>query len=199
MKDENRQKRHEAISEAAYTLLARYGYSGTSMLRVAKAAKASNETMYRWYGDKDGLFRQMVSDNADETRRILETALADQTDPLIALRRFAPIFLRMLLGRRAVLLNRVAASDPTGKLGAAVTVGGRHVVLPLVEKVIRQISEGSGYTSLEATQWFMALLIGDLQMRRIIGDIAMPTEEEIAARTEHAVNGLLRMLGKASM
>ena len=58
--DEARQRREAAIHAAAYALLAEHGYGGTSMLRVARAARASNETLYRWYGGKDGLFTAMV-------------------------------------------------------------------------------------------------------------------------------------------
>ena len=52
MRDDKKQQRRRQIEAAAYDLLVQYGYDGTSMLAVAKAAKASNETMYRWYGDK---------------------------------------------------------------------------------------------------------------------------------------------------
>ena len=47
MRDEKRRERHEAIAAAAYEALAEHGYGGASMLRVAKAARASNETLYR--------------------------------------------------------------------------------------------------------------------------------------------------------
>ena len=60
MRSEKKQARHEAITKAAYAQLAKNGYDGTSMLSIAKAAKASNETLYRWYGDKQGLFAAMV-------------------------------------------------------------------------------------------------------------------------------------------
>lgn len=98
MKDELRQERQAEIAEAAYGLLEVHGYGGTSMLQIAKAAKASNETLYRWYGDKDGLFIAMVRDNAREVRQMLEKALEHHDDPLESLSRIAPVFLSMLLG-----------------------------------------------------------------------------------------------------
>jgi AcrR family transcriptional regulator len=81
MREENRNERRDAIEAAAYELLATKGYLGTSMLAVARKAKASNETLYRWYGDKQGLFRSMVERNAEAVRRSLEAALAAEGLP----------------------------------------------------------------------------------------------------------------------
>ena len=85
MTDTQRSQREVAIHAAAYDLLARHGYGGTSMLRVAQAAKASNETLYRWYGDKDGLFTAMVRANAGESRALILTSLEENADPWAAL------------------------------------------------------------------------------------------------------------------
>lgn len=194
MKEDQRQKRHEAITGAAYAVLAQHGYAGATMLRIAKAAKASNETMYRWYGDKDGLFRAMVEDNAAETRVALSAALEGGGDPRKTLADFAPQFLSMLLGERAILLNRVAAADPTGRLGAAISAGGREQVAPLLEKLIARICEGRKTDPKEATSLFLGLLIGDLQTRRIIHDLPVPGEEDIRARCTSALTAFERLI-----
>nr|MEC9418796.1 TetR family transcriptional regulator [Pseudomonadota bacterium] len=54
MRAEARERRKAAIEAAAIELLLDQGYDNLSMLAVAKKAKASNETLYRWYGDKTG-------------------------------------------------------------------------------------------------------------------------------------------------
>jgi AcrR family transcriptional regulator len=194
MNEDERQERHNAISRAAYALLAEHGYAGTSMLRIAGAAKASNETLYRWYGNKDGLFRAMVEDNAAETRRLLEEAIEGQDDPRATLERIAPVFLAMLLGDKAVLLNRAAAADPTGKLGAAISAGGRGQVMPLLDRLMQRISTGSDISSGEATGWFLGLLVGDLQVRRIIHDCPAPSPEEIECRCKKALQAFDRLI-----
>ena len=55
MKSETRTERQKQIESAAYLVLEKKGFSGASMLAIAKQAKASNETLYRWYKDKNGL------------------------------------------------------------------------------------------------------------------------------------------------
>ena len=191
-----RKKRHDAISAAAYDLLAEHGYSGTSMLRVAQKAKASNETLYRWYGNKDGLFRAMVEDNAAQTRLLLLNAIDEGGDPWHTLERVAPVFLAMLLGERAVLLNRAAAADPTGALGAAISAGGRQEILPLLERVIAGVCPRDRVYAPEATRVFLSLLVEDLQVRRIIHDYPALTDEDIAARCAKALRDFRNLLAQ---
>ncbi|MFY0597768.1 MAG: TetR/AcrR family transcriptional regulator [Cognatishimia sp.] len=179
MKDSRKRERHSAIAAAAYALLAQKGYSGTSMLNVAKAAKASNETLYRWYGDKLGLFSVLVQENASETEALLTNALVDDQPPLQALKSIAPVFLKMLLGERAILLNRAAAADPTGALGKAIYEGGREVIQPLFAQLISAIPGVALDDVPSMTKIFVHLLIGDMQIKRAIGTMDVPTAKEI--------------------
>lgn len=195
MRNENRLKRHQDITAAAYVLLASHGYGGTTMLRIAKAARASNETLYRWYGDKDGLFRQMVEDNAAETRRLLTEALGGVAEPLLTLDQVAPVLLRMLLGDRAILLNRAAAADPSGALGAAIAARGRGAIKPLLAHVMARLCDGRDFSAQQAVDWFLALLVGDLQIRRVIGEMPAPEDAEIAQRCRDAMIGFRRLIG----
>ncbi|MEQ8740678.1 MAG: helix-turn-helix domain-containing protein, partial [Hoeflea sp.] len=63
MREETRAARQAQIEQAAYEVLEEKGYAATSMLAIAKRARASNETLYNWYGDKTGLFRALVVRN----------------------------------------------------------------------------------------------------------------------------------------
>lgn len=195
MDDETRRKREVDIYEAAYALLSAHGYGGASMLRIAKAAKASNETLYRWYGDKDGLFKAMVRDNAAETRRLLDEALNSRTDPWATLERVAPVFLRMILGEKAILLNRAAAADPSGALGATISGGGRNEVMPLLGELMQRLCLDTGGDPRKATDWFLSLLVGDLQIRRVIHDRAALSEREIESRCKEGLATFRRLLG----
>ena len=186
MRDARKQERHQAITDAAYDLLAEKGYAGTSMLNIAKAAKASNETLYRWYGDKRGLFEAMVQDNAAETEALLKSALDDDADPLASLKKIAPIFLAMLLGDRAILLNRAAAADPTGELGQAISQSGRAVIAPLFAKLIAALPDMAAHDVGQLTQAFIHLLIGDRQIKRAIGVEQAPQAEDIDAHCAQA-------------
>ena len=194
MRDAQRQIRHDAITQAAYSLLAAKGYDGASMLSIAKAAKASNETLYRWYGDKRGLFEAMVRDNAENIKVMLEKAIEGADDPVETLRRVAPVLLTMILGDRAILLNRAAAADPSGELGAAIAAGGRDAIRPLLANVIQAVCEERGYKVPELADRFLGLLISDLQIRRVIGVLNVPTKTEIETRSKNALDVFFKLI-----
>ncbi|MDF3415432.1 TetR/AcrR family transcriptional regulator [Sulfitobacter sp. M57] len=190
MRTEKRQARQAQIEEEAYALFDTLGFDGTSMLAVAKRAKASNETLYRWYGDKHGLFESMVQANADLVRKQLTKAAEGHADPMTRLTQVAPVLLGMLLGPRAIALNRAAASDPTGALGQLLAKGGREDVLPLIKDLLAQaIREGQLQPPQDGDIGgvFMHLLVGDRQIRRVIGTLPPPTEVEIAEITRIAL------------
>lgn len=194
MRDDKKKARQDAIIAAAYTVLDADGYAGTSMLKIAKAAKASNETLYRWYGDKLGLFEAMVRANAAETKDVLETAIAQDSDTVACLQRVSPILLTMLLGDRAIALNRAAAADPSGDLGRAIAAGGRDSVGPLMAKVLSRLDGASAYAPRQLADRYFGLLIGDWQIRRVIGVLPEPSAKEINARCDDALTLFLRLL-----
>lgn len=190
MRDDTKRARMAEIEAVAYDLLATQGYDATSMLAVAKAAKASNGTLYRWYGDKNGLFASMVRANAALVKEALEKLIAEGGTPLEVLSRIAPVLLGMLLSERAIALNRAAAADTSGTLGQALLTGGRADVLPLIAAQMQAAVE-AGELGPPATgtmpTLFMHLLVGDRQIRRVIGTLPAPSEQEISQQASDAI------------
>lgn len=188
MKQEAREKRAEEIEAAAYAVLEAKGYDGLSMLAVAKKAKASNETLYRWYGDKLGLFEALIARNTDVVKVALRDGQAE--DAMSELARLGPVLLGMLLGPRAVALNRAAAADGSGKLGRALGRIGRETVGPWIADIMARARDGGALSDGDpremAELWF-ALLIGDTQLRRATGAMEMPDDDWIASRAEAAL------------
>lgn len=197
MRDETRSRRQEEIEKAAYEVLEEKGYSGTSMLGVARRARASNETLYNWYGDKQGLFKALVMRNADEVRSLLELELASGQAPLKTLERLGPKLLSLLLGNRAVALNRAAAADPSGELGETISTAGRETVMPLIQRVLEDARE-RGQLAFgdpgETAALFLDLLVGDLQIRRVIGRLPEPSAEFCQQRAGQAQARFARLL-----
>lgn len=194
--------RREAIEEAAYRVLVRDGYKAASVLAIAKEAKASNETLYRWYGNKQGLFAALVERNAEVARALLREALAGAQAPLDALEKLAPVLLQLVTSERAVALNRAAAGDvyDTGSLGEALAKGGRESLVPLIAKLLAQ-ADADGVLQIgdpsEAAEVYINLLIGDLQIRRAIGALEALSEKVIVARSTRALK-LMHQLYAAS-
>lgn len=196
MKDDLRKAREIQIEHAAYALLAEKGYGSTSMLSIAKRAKCSNETLYNWYGDKIGLMEALIRRNATEVREVLETALTANAPALQTLERFAPLLLSVLLGDRAVELNRAAAADISGGLGKVLANSGRGTIQPLVTGVMEQAIQQKVIANTppeQAAETFLGLLIGDLQIRRVTGAIGPLDDNDRQARSKNAITTFLQL------
>lgn len=166
------------------------------MSAIAKAARASHETLYTWYGDKVGLFRALVARNASDVSAQLDAALAGKADVEATLRAIGPLLLEAVLGPRAVALNRAAAADRTGALGKAIAEAGRDQIAPKLASLMAQAKQTGVIRRMEAsdaTDLFVDLLIGDLQIRRVVGRMPMPEPDALASRAERAVDRLLQL------
>jgi AcrR family transcriptional regulator len=200
MRDETRSIRQDQIEQAAYAVLDARGYGGTSMLAIARAAKASNETLYNWYGDKTGLFAALVRRNAAEVKALLSEQIAAGGDAVATLARVGPLLLHLVTSDRAVALNRAAAADPTGDLGRTIAAEGRDTVAPLIMAVILQ-GRAQGQLAFDdpamACEIWLGLLIGDIQIRRVVGRMPQPAPEALAARADAALRHFLRLFAPA--
>ncbi len=184
-----RENRKQAIEEAALTLLQEQGYDGMSMLGVAKRAKASNETLYRWYGDKRGLFKSLVERNASIIKEQLQADTPSEKTAIETLKALGPSLIQVLTGPTAIALNRAAASDASGDLGTALASAGRHAVLPpLCALMTKAQAEGflSGQTPESAVRLYISVLIGDLQVRQVTGASPPLMEDDIVDRANWA-------------
>lgn len=190
MRQDTREKRQAEIEAAAYDVLEERGYSGASMLAIARKARASNETLYNWYGDKTGLFGALVRGNAAACREHLETRVTQGGDAIATLSGFGPALLGMLTGDRAVALNRAAAADTTGALGKILAEEGRKTIAPLLADVLdlaRSQNLLDGKDLHEMTETYLNLLIGDIQVRRVTGQLPQLTPEECERRSAQAL------------
>lgn len=200
MRPENQTARRQAIEQAAYGVLAEKGYAATSMLAIAKRAGASNETLYKWYGNKQALFQSMVEANAREVAELLRNGVTAGRNPWATLKSVGPVLLRLLTSERAIALNRAAVmdADETGILGRTLANAGRNSIAPLIARVFEE-GRASGQMAFEtrenATEVYIGLLVGDLQIRRAIGVLGPPGEAELNRRADRAFRLTKKIFG----
>ncbi|MCW5721983.1 MAG: TetR/AcrR family transcriptional regulator C-terminal domain-containing protein [Devosia sp.] len=195
--------RRARIEAAAYAVLKEFGYKSASLLAIAQRASVSNETLYNWYGNKQGLFRSLIEANAREAKALLEDALQAESDPLDTLAALGPILLALVTGDKAIVLNRAAAGDvgDTGSLGPAIAQFGRDTIAPLVCDLLEAASR-SGRIACDdparAADIYLRVLIGDLQVRRVIGAMDELPPAEIERRASEAMALFLQLHAPAA-
>ena len=195
-------ERRQEILKVALSVLAERGYRGASMLEIARQAQASKETLYAWFGDKRGLFEELVRWQAERVDAVITLNLErDEDDPSEVLRGFALELQRLLLGERAVVINRAAISeadsDPT--FARILATQGRGSIVPKLERYLegqrergRLVFEDAG----TAVDVLIGLAIGDQQVRRLLGVLPIPNEGQIEVRAEKTVKQFLTLFGR---
>jgi AcrR family transcriptional regulator len=100
----------DAVLDVATELLATYGVRRVSLSDLATTAKVSRQSLYRWFGDRDGVVRAVLIRERDRFVDAALAAAADEPDLRLALEAVSGATLQMAATHP--LLNRLRVSDP---------------------------------------------------------------------------------------
>lgn len=79
--DDRKAARREEILAAAYREFADKGYAGASMERIARRARASKETLYSWFQNKQTLFTTLFNERLNQVSAGPAAALRENPHP----------------------------------------------------------------------------------------------------------------------
>jgi hypothetical protein len=120
--------RQNDVLEQALRLLVEGGDRALTTASIARAANCSKESLYKWFGDRDGLLTAMVRWQASKVRVVpLTREKLDAESLFSSLEHFARDWLLVLSGKTSIALNRLAVSHAaSGKstLGDIVLANG---------------------------------------------------------------------------
>ena len=104
--------RRKEILDAAFRVFAEKGFNGATMLAVARRAKASKETLYAWFGNKDRLFETLLRQRLESIALgSTPEAVADGADMQTRLASFARQQLRAFTHPEYIALFRIFTSE----------------------------------------------------------------------------------------
>lgn len=194
-----REHRETAVLEAAFDVLVERGYAKATMAAIARRAGASKETLYAWFGDKEGLFAALIRRQADATNAGVQAALEGDDDLRTTLEGFAINMLRLLLGPRALAINRAAISELPGAppLADVLLREGRLRTGALVERYLARQAD-RGVLDLDdpaaAFRLLYGLVVQDLQIRALLGE-PPPSEPRLRSHARVTVDRFLALTG----
>ncbi|AKR56265.1 TetR family transcriptional regulator [Youhaiella tibetensis] len=193
LKDEAFTPRQQQVLTAALDLLVEGG-DALTMTAVARRASCSKETLYKWFGDRDGLLTATVQWQAAKVRMPqVDRHRIDAASLRTSIEQFARDLLATLVGEVSVTLNRLAITHANAEkrgLGGIVLENGplaiRRRLKPILEagrdaRLLRFES------SEEAYRTFYGLVVRDTQIRMLLGDETLKAtriETEAKAATE---------------
>eukprot|EP00873_Tetraselmis_striata_P030860 jgi/Tetstr1/451124/TSEL_038160.t1 len=172
------------------------------MTGVARRASCSKETLYKWFGDRDGLLTATVQWQASKVRVVpVDRETLDKRTLGIALEKFGRDWLTVLTGDISVALNRLAVShagQEKRNLGAIVLENGPIGMARRCEPLL-EAGRAAGLLDFDdadqAFRTFFGLVVRDTQIRMLLGEQRRPSEEKIAGQARRAREQFFALYG----
>ncbi len=171
------------------------GYERLTMAAVARRAGSSKESLYVWFGSKEGMVAELIRRQSARTNAAVEAALATEAPPHLLLAGIARNLLDLLVSDVSLALNRAAMSSP--ELAAILLQHGRHTTGPLVEGYLAGLHREGHLTvpdPADAFRLLYGLTIADTQIRALLGE-APPDADEREGLSQAAVRRFLQFAG----
>ena len=193
--------RQKDVLDAVLRLLVEEG-DALTMTAVARRANCSKETLYKWFGDRDGLLTATVRWQASKVRAgNYDSQRLDAAALRESLESFAANWLRVISSQTSIALNRVAVSHAaTGKsnLGEIVLKNGRFAIGGRLKPVLEAGRE-AGLLAFEDTEaafrTFFGLVGRDVQVRLLLGDRLKLSAADIARDAKRATGQFFTLYG----
>ncbi|WP_281435388.1 TetR/AcrR family transcriptional regulator C-terminal domain-containing protein [Sinorhizobium sp. BG8] len=190
------------VLECALMLLVEGGEKALTTAGVARAANCSKESLYKWFGDRDGLLSAMIAYQAGKVRTVEVDAKALTSESLRRhLVAFSHDLLGVLSGDVSLALNRLAigqASREGSKLGHMLQERGRRQIGRRAATLLNAGREAGLLLFEDAEEAYgtlYGLVVSDLHLRMLLGDDMTPMKKEFAGRAERAVASFLALYG----
>lgn len=199
--DEALSERQKAVLDAALSLLVEDGDKLT-MTAVARRASCSKETLYKWFGGRDGLLTATVQWQAAKVRAVPARRDTLCPDTLVqGLEQFASDWLRVISSRTSIALNRVAvgqAGTDRHDLGLIVLENG-PVALRARLRPFLELAREAGLLAFDSADTafgtFFGLVVRDIQIRSLLGDRTPIAEADIDRDARRATQQFLALFG----
>lgn len=194
--------RQREVLDVVLSLMVEEG-DNFSMAAVCRRASCSKETLYNWFGDRDGLLTATVRWQAAKVRmpKMPRGGLSRETLEH-ALAEFAESWLSVITGEISIALNRAAVSHAgSGKsrLGEIVLMNGPDAMRRRLEPLLIA-GRDAGLLVFDHSDVpfnrFFGLVIGDVQIRALLGQTVEYSNDELTRSATGAARDFLTLFGR---
>lgn len=188
--------RRKAFLAAAGELFLEHGYGGVTMQDIVRRTGGSLATLYRCFGNKEGLFAAIVSEVAEEIVAPLLDESLTRRPPADALSLLGAHFLRRMLDPTALAWHRMVVAEGARhpQLREALFRNGPGRVRELLaDYLLRQAASGTLRLDdpVLAAEHFFGLVKAGVHMPAICGEPLDLDDAAISAHVAAAVHTFL--------
>jgi TetR/AcrR family transcriptional regulator, mexJK operon transcriptional repressor len=201
-------RKRRAILEAAAALFLRNGYRGTSMDEIAALARASKQTVYKQFADKERLFSEIVTATVreisdpvhDEVRRLEDTG-----DVEADLRGLARRLLTRVMQPRILQLRRLVIGEAGRfpELGRTFYEQGPGRTIAALAAVFERLAARGALrlddAELAAAHFNWLVMSIPLNRAMLLGEDEPPAPAELERYADAAVRAFLAAYGAAEL
>ena len=195
-------ERQSEVLESALALLVDGGEKALTTAKIASASNCSKESLYKWFGDRDGLISAMMAFQGSKVgaavgQEDLGSAKAFK-DYLI---RFACELLSVLAGDTSLALNRLAigqASNEASPLGPLLIENGRGVIEAKAVGFLNSAAEKNYLRFEDARQTYhvlYGLIVRDAHVRLLLGEHRELVMENFERDAQTAIAQFYKLYG----
>ncbi|WP_081158268.1 TetR/AcrR family transcriptional regulator C-terminal domain-containing protein [Ensifer aridi] len=195
-------ERQAVVLEQALRLLVDGGEKALTTAGVARAANCSKESLYKWFGDRDGLLSAMIAFQASKVRTLeVSPETLDAASLRAHLVAFAKDLLEVLAGDVSLALNRLAigqASREGSKLGHLLQERGRRQIGRRAGALLEAGRKAGLLAFTDAEEAYGALyglVVSDWHLRLLLGEALGDMKKDFSRRAESAVDAFLTLYG----
>lgn len=173
--------RRARILDAALPVFLAHGFGNTTVEQLAAAAGVTKRTIYSYFGDKGGVFTEMV--------RVLATTVSSQAPAGEMLESLATRIVYRLDSAELIGLHRLVIAESTRFPELAVTLhdnGEAQHIARLAEHLLAE--RGGGAVHLARP--LFTLLVGENHRKRLLGLLGPVTEDEARDQARAALAAL---------
>lgn len=192
-------RRRAAILTAGMAVFLEYGYRGASIDAIVRRAGGSKRTIYSYFGSKDELFGQIVTELANQMTAPLDAGAVAGRPLAEALNLLGRQYLEVLLRPESLALFRIVVAEGV-RFPALAEVfyrcGPGYAAGRLADYLRQQQELGKvhiDHIDLAARQ-YISMVRSDIHMRAALG-LAVPDQTEIAASVALAVRLFIAEFG----
>jgi AcrR family transcriptional regulator len=190
--------RRRAIVKAATDLFLEKGYERTSLDDILERSKGSRSTLYKLFGNKEGLLEAIIEETTGEVWATLSDWYGRNPPPTAEnMVELGVLFFKAIMAPRALSLHRILVAEgphiPEGTAQFMKRGPDRNRA-----RLVQWFAEGrdaghfKSYPPEALAETFMGLVLGDLHLRCMVGQGPVLDERAARSRIEIAVGIFLR-------
>jgi AcrR family transcriptional regulator len=188
--------RRDEILDAAFEEFSQHGYAGASMAAIARRARASKETLYAWFENKETLFNTLFAARMDRITSNVEAAAARDPSPAGVLSALAEDLMRFMLAVEP--FSRAMGGGQASE--AALRLIGQTIAerrARFVDYILQCRANGDidfDDDPFELVSLFVAMAEGEWSLRLATGMLDELTDEMIATHARRVTRIFLKGL-----